>query len=134
MVQSPGVYRFIIKSVYAKIAANLSEGEQKLREIAKHSGISYSHLSIVMQAIHKEGLIDRKPNKHGFDITLTPKGEEFSKLMVGVKMVIENWDEDVPCKLNKLFSIEKVATEPTITEPEQGPAPGVITPANPGGN
>ncbi len=95
------VYRFIVKKTYLNLFLSLDQGEQKIKEISKFSGIDYSHLSTVLQEFQKEGLLlrDRKDTARSYAVKLTEKGEALAKVLRDVKNVVENWKEEEEIKL-----------------------------------
>lgn len=121
--------RFVMRRNYREVMISLEQGDKKIKELAEHSGMAYQHLCNVMQEAQKEGIITAKKKDHSLNFNLTPKGEAIKELCVGLKICIENWDEDKTIDiLNKLSFVRK--PEPAKKEaPKTSKGSGqVITP------
>lgn len=100
--------RFVMRRNYRELLISLEKGDQQLKDFVKHSGMAYQHLCSVMQEAQKEDIVsvDKKSNSLCFN--LTEKGKVVVELCVGLKMCIEDWDEDKTVDaLNKLSFIKK---------------------------
>ena len=142
--------RFVMRRNYREIILALDGGDKKIKELADHSGMAYQHLSSVLQEAQKEGIITSKKKDHSLNFNLTRKGEIIKELCVGLKVCIENWDEDKSVDViigifNRLDFIKEqkekkedpehpkgsgaqaVIKEPTKRGNEDGNKPGTVT-------
>ncbi|MEE9525065.1 MAG: hypothetical protein V3V78_00480 [Candidatus Woesearchaeota archaeon] len=104
--------RFVMRRNYREIIISLEQGDKKIKELATHSGMAYQHLCNVLQEAQKEGIITAKKKDHSLNFNLTLKGEIIKELCLGLKICIENWEEDNSIEaLNKLSFIKKPEAE-----------------------
>jgi DNA-binding HxlR family transcriptional regulator len=99
-----GTYRFVINKTNLNLLLNLEYGAAKINEMAKKVGMSYGHLTVVLQEFQKEGIILKKTagkdessatTAQSYDIELTPKGQKLTKALSLVKNIIEETDKKV---------------------------------------
>ena len=82
--------------------------DKKIKELATYGGMAYQHLCNVLQEAQKEGIITAKKKDHSLNFNLTQKGEDIKELCVGLKICIENWDEEKSIdSLNNLSFVKK---------------------------
>ncbi len=131
-MKSQFFYRFVAKSPYLKqLILNLGDKNSNIRDLSKKINVSYTHLSIILQAAHQEGIIDREMVKHNYEFKLTEKGRVLRELCKGIIMVIENWEDGKT--QNLLDKLEFLNKEEDTTDPESpdncDEAEAVVTPA-----
>ena len=108
----------------SKLIPALEDGENKLREISKSIGMTYTNLSQAMQDAHKEGLINRKRINNTWEFELTDKGRALCELCKGLRVVIEQWDGENTLKFlsnlkfGEVKTIKKSETSDVIRKPE----------------
>lgn len=124
--------RFVMRRNYRELMISLEEGDKKINELAKHSGMAYQHLCSVMQEAQKENIIISKRKDHSLNFNLTHKGEMIKELCIGLKMCVENWEDDKTIvSLNKLKFV-KAKEKPKVETVSDKSA--VITPPDGGEN
>ena len=135
--------RFVMRRNYRELIISLEDGDKKIKELAEHSGMAYQHVCNVLQEAQKEGIMTSKKKDHSFNFSLTSKGKVIKELCVGLKLCIENWDEEKTIdSLNNLNFIKKQTDEPkelkepkdnsVITLPKDGVKNGIKTATNSG--
>ena len=86
------IYRFFMKKNYMDIMLDIFYGNNKLRDLAKKSGMSYAHLTIVSQSWEKDQMINRKFKNNSFSISLTKHGKELCKQLIEFQKMVEGWE------------------------------------------
>ncbi len=75
-------------------------GKLEIKECSHKLGMNYFHLSQVLIRFEKEGIInrkrkeDQKRGEHPFEISLTEKGREMTRVLSELKHIIEHYDEE----------------------------------------
>lgn len=119
-MRSPAVYRFIIKPTYLNIFLRLEHEGARIKEISNEIGIAYSHLTIVLQEMLKENLINKTMTKNKFEVTLTKKGRALCEAFKKVKEVIEG-------EQNKYSEEETITENLCCHNEETGCMPGLCS-------
>ena len=110
---------------------SLEQGDKKIKELAEFSGMAYQHLCNVLQEAQKEGIITAKKKDHSLNFNLTQKGEAIKELCVGLKVCIEDWDEEKSIDiLNKLSFIKKPEAKKEDPKPEGSEAQVIKEPTD----
>lgn len=127
--------RFVMRRNYRELMISLGEGDKKIKELADFSGMAYQHLCSVLQEAQKEGIITSKKKDNSLNFNLTFKGNAIKELCIGLKMCIEDWDEEKT--IEKLFlKLDNAKAPKGDVDPEKskGASKVITQPTTPGGN
>ena len=85
------MFRFVVSKKYIKILKSINSSKKKnILQLSKESGMTNSHVSIVMNQWLKEDLIIKTKKGREFEIALTEKGKLQLNLL---EKIIENQKE-----------------------------------------
>jgi len=72
------MYRFVVSRRYVNLVFSIgSQRKKNISQLSKDSGMTTSHLTIVMRQWEKEGLILKIKDGREFDIELTDRGKQW---------------------------------------------------------
>ena len=76
------MYRFLMSRRYVKLLFAIDSPKSKnIRHLAKESGMTNSHLCIVMDQLFREGIVDKIKQGREYDIEFTEAGKELLKII-----------------------------------------------------
>ena len=87
------MYRFVITRTYVDFLISLEQGEKSVEECSKKIGITYNHLSNVVNQLKTEGVIDKEKSVLPYRLYLTKKGSEIVEHLKELKRIIETKEE-----------------------------------------
>ena len=76
------MYRFLTSRRYVNVMFAIdSQKSKNISQLSKESGMTGSHLTIVMRQWEKEGVIEKIKSGREYDIVFTEKGKKFLALV-----------------------------------------------------
>ena len=93
-MDSPFLYRFVMRPTYLDIILDLGHG-MTVKRLSERAKIRYHHLINVMREADKEGYIERELTKdNDYLLSLSPKGKELLSICRSIKRLVDDWEDE----------------------------------------
>lgn len=81
------MFRFIINRKYIDLLVSMMMTDRTIKEISKRIGMSYFHLTEVLNQFYKEGLLKKNVDKNTYRFSLTEKGKKIVELLLEIQQI-----------------------------------------------